>query len=424
MSLFLTIKSRRWTEEGFWKIFNIPEPKLTAKKRLHQGALLFSKDNQTRELIHIRLNTSSMFFTDSSGQGYISNIKWCKVESFVEQSENDSVYGFTVFKLNSHQDFFVATSEALDEWMGHLSKVGILTGFKHDYAKIKKLDSGKFGKVYLCEDSVSREQFAVKRLKKETFKDIKNLRQLYNEVSILRKLKHPNIIKLFKIYEDNATISLVLEYVPYGNLLSRIQKRIKFTPKEVMTFSKKLFETLRYLHSQKIIHRDLKPENILMASSISDCEFKLCDFGLACYVDKSLRNKSGSPGYIAPEILRGSSYSTKADIFSAGVIIYILTSGIPPFYSKQSEKVMKKNKDCKVSFSKNEFKGISPLSIQFINELLNPEPAFRPTSEQVLGHSWMHLACCSESGSMSCSTLNQDPSEKGIYSFNAWGDRF
>lgn len=414
MSLLLLVKLGQRSEDEFWQASDFPQSKFIAKKRLHQGQLLFSRATPTKELINTKLSKSSIFFTDMSGTSYFSNIKWCKVESFTERSSEGFLYGFTIFKLNLQQDFFVATADALDEWMLHLSKVCVLTGFKHDYAKIRKIDSGKFGKVYLCEDMLTREQFAVKRIKKEIIKAPKCLNHLYNEVSILRKLDHPNIIKIFKVYEDKFSISLILEYVPYGNLYSRIQKRIKLAQKEAIIFSKKLFETLRYLHSKGIMHRDLKLENILMTSQTSEIDFKLCDFGLACYVDRSLRTKSGSPGYMAPEILRGNSYSTKADIFSAGVVLYILISGTSPFNSDNSEKVIKSNAECKVSFAKKEFRSISSLTIKFIAELLNPEPTFRPTADQVLSHVIMQLITCSESSSLSFTTLNLDVNEKGI----------
>lgn len=384
---------------SFWQTDEFSHYHIKGKPHIFEGYLSFFYNNEWKEHQLVKLSKGSMYFTELPGVLVSSKIKWCLISSFIEETSLKTLYGFTISLTSTvKQDFYTENSQSLDYWLMFLSQVSIMTSLQEDYVVIKEIDSGKFGTVYLCQDIITHEEFAMKKILKKDLKNIKYLNQIFNEIAILRKLDHENIIKLYKVYEDDKSIYLILEYVQHGNMLKRILKKKKMHEKQVMLFTRNLFEVLGYIHSKGIIHRDLKLENILMTSNIEDSEFKLADFGLACYIDKSLKSKSGSPGYMAPEILRGSPYSTKVDIFSAGIIIFILLTGTSPFVATTTQKIIEKNTKCRINFTGNECKAMSDLAVGFVMEILRSEPTYRPTAQQALKHPWIKYkkSCDSE----------------------------
>ncbi|OMJ84280.1 hypothetical protein SteCoe_14624 [Stentor coeruleus] len=390
MSIFQSVYSQMSDTNSFWQTDEFSNYHTKGKPYIFEGSLSFFYNNEWKENQLVKLSKSTIYFSEQPGVLVSSKIKWCLVSSFIEETSLKTIYGFTI-SLSSTiiQDFYTESSQSLDHWLMFLSQVSIMTTLQEDYVVIKEIDSGKFGTVYLCQDIITHEEYAMKKIFKKDFKNIKYLNQIFNEIAILRKLDHKNIIKLYKVYEDEKTICLILEYVQYGNMLKRILKKKKMHEKQVMHFARSFFEVLEYIHSKGIIHRDLKLENILMTSNIEDSEFKLADFGLACYIDKSFKSKSGSPGYMAPEILRGSPYSTKVDIFSAGIIIFILLTGTSPFVDTTTQKIIEKNTKCRINFMGNECKTMSDLAVGFVMEILRSEPTYRPTAQQALNHPWI-----------------------------------
>ena len=173
-----------------------------------------------------------------------------------------------------------------------------------------------------------------------------------------------------------------MEYVPYGNLLQRINKRKKLKESDVVKFAKEMVEILEFLHSNFILHRDLKLENILMVSKINDFEFKLADFGLACYLDKETNTRSGSPGYLAPELFQRAGRCTpKADMFSFGIIVYTLLTGVSPFRGNSRNAILDKNIKCIIDYKPSLFKEISNEAKGFLKDLLNSHPNERLNAE-------------------------------------------
>jgi serine/threonine protein kinase len=155
-----------------------------------------------------------------------------------------------------------------------------------------------------------------------------------------------------------------------------------------MQFMRNLLEVLTYLHAKGVIHRDLKPENILMTTSDSICSFKIADFGMACYFDIEECTCLGSPGYMAPEMLRGHIYNSKVDIFSAGIIGYVLATGKSAFSGNNLRKTLENNARCQINFSLSEFKKLSHSAVELIKRLLEPDEESRPTAEEALQGGW------------------------------------
>ena len=228
-----------------------------------------------------------------------------------------------------------------------------MSDLEEDFAIIRDLGQGNYATVKLIQElEDEHKDYAVKIISKEEMKKkTRGLSAVISEIEIMRKINHPLFVFLHRIYENDEFVYLVLDHVEGGDLFHRIQKRERLREDVASKFMTNMLEALKYLHSQNIVHRDIKPENILMYSNDDDEEFKICDFGLACVAGDDQALRCGSPGYVAPEILQKKSYNNKVDIFSAGIICYILLSGRTPFYGRTSKEILIKNEECKMHFS-------------------------------------------------------------------------
>merc|ERR1712085_136316 len=156
------------------------------------------------------------------------------------------------------------------------------------------------------------------------------------EIQVLNELQHPHIIRLYKVFEEKDFWYLITEKMMGGELFDRIVAKSYYNEKEARDVCKILFEAIGMCHDNAVAHRDLKPENLLLRSEDNDSEIKIANFGFAKKVLKpnSLTTQCGTPGYVAPEILEGNAYDTKSDMWSLGVIVYILLGGILHLLSK------------------------------------------------------------------------------------------
>jgi calcium-dependent protein kinase len=177
-----------------------------------------------------------------------------------------------------------------------------------------------------------------------------------SEINIMIKMDHPNIIKLYEVYEDKRYIHLIMELSTGGELFDRIMDRIMskslYTEKEAASLFKQLMSAICYCHSQGICHRDLKPENLLLGSPAEDAPLKVIDFGLSKIFtshNHKMTTKVGTAYYVSPEVLSGD-YDEKCDIWSSGVILYILLTGEPPFNGANDNEIYKKILAKKFSF--------------------------------------------------------------------------
>jgi len=164
---------------------------------------------------------------------------------------------------------------------------------------------------------------------------------LFNEINILRSLDHPNIVKMYEFFEDDKRYYIVTEICKGGELFDEIINRGKFSERDAAILMKQLLMCVNYCHSNNVVHRDLKPENILLEANKDFDQIKIIDFGTSLTVDptKTLDEKLGTPYYIAPEVLN-KKYNHKCDIWSSGVISYIVLSGIPPFNGANDQEIM------------------------------------------------------------------------------------
>ena len=249
------------------------------------------------------------------------------MESGFELTDTTPVFRFRLISGENGQDFYVDSAEKRDLWLNHLSKVALMTNIEREIALDREIGSGNYATVYLGRRLVDQMPVAIKEIAKSALlPSEKACFSFINEVEIMRSLDHPHILKVLHLYEDAAKYYFVLQYAPGGDLLQHLHSVGRLAEAQSAAFMKEFLRTMGYMHEKGVVHRDLKPDNVLLMSSGEVLDFKIADFGLAALSSPgdSLTLRCGSPGYVAPEILERQAYDSKVDIFSAGVLLYIL----------------------------------------------------------------------------------------------------
>lgn len=287
----------------------------------------------------------------------------------------------------------------------------------HFTTPVKILGEGGFSKVVMGSVMASKEKVAIKCLDMQTIKDdAHGVEDLENETSILSRCEHANIIKLYDFIEDapNNMYWMVLEIVDGGELFTRILRKEKYTEAEARDAILELLDVLGYLHDMSIVHRDLKPENLLLKSNESDSELKLADFGFAAVCQgENRKTQCGTPGYVAPEIVLGQKYGVQTDMWSCGVILFILIGGYPPFYGNNPQQVFQDIVSANYTFMPEVWDVVSPDAKDLIVKMLTLDPNQRITARQAMRHPWFLQA------TTSLMSINLDKSLKQFRTWNA-----
>lgn len=272
-----------------------------------------------------------------------------------------------------------------------------------------ELGRGATSVVYRCKQKGTQKPYALKVLKKTVDKKI-----VRTEIGVLLRLSHPNIIKLKEIFETPAEISLVLELVTGGELFDRIVEKGYYSERDAADAVKQILEAVAYLHENGIVHRDLKPENLLYATPAPDAPLKIADFGLSKIVEHQVLMKTvcGTPGYCAPEILRGCAYGPEVDMWSVGVITYILLCGFEPFYDERGDQFMfRRILNCEYYFISPWWDEVSLNAKDLVKKLIVLDPKKRLTTFQALQHPWVT--------GKAANFVHMDTAQKKLQEFNA-----
>lgn len=204
-------------------------------------------------------------------------------------------------------------------------------------------------------------------------------------------MDHPNILKCLGFFDEEEMYYLVMEYMEGGELFDRIVKKTFYSEKEARDLVYILLSTIHYCHTRNVVHRDLKPENLLLSSLDDDAHVKLADFGFAIQSGgyMSLKTQCGTPGYVAPEILSTQPYGKAVDMWSIGVITYILLGGYPPFHDDNQKVLFQKIKTAEYEFHPEYWDAVSSEAKDLISRLLKVNPLERYTAAEALNHSWI-----------------------------------
>ncbi|XP_068103455.1 calcium/calmodulin-dependent protein kinase type IV isoform X1 [Hyperolius riggenbachi] len=298
-----------------------------------------------------------------------------------------------------------SASAAPDYWIDGSNKDTLARYYELE----SELGRGATSVVYRCRQKGTQKPFAVKMLKKTVDKKI-----VRTEIGVLLRLSHPNIIKLKEIFETPTEISLVLELVTGGELFDRIVEKGYYSERDAADAVKQILEAVAYLHENGIVHRDLKPENLLYATPAPDAPLKIADFGLSKIVDDQVTMKTvcGTPGYCAPEILRGCAYGPEVDMWSVGIITYILLCGFEPFYDERGDQYMfKRILNCDYDFVSPWWDDVSLNAKDLVRKLIVFDPKKRLTTLQALQHPWVT--------GKATNFAHMDNAQKKLQEFNA-----
>ena len=252
------------------------------------------------------------------------------------------------------------------------------------------MGEGAFSVVIEATKKGTAESYAVKVVTKAKLTREDEI-ALVDEINILTELKHKHIIRLYDVFDEKAYWYLITEIMTGGELFDRIVSKAFYNEKEARDVCKILFEAIGFCHSKSVCHRDLKPENLLLRTISNDSDIKIADFGFAKKVltPNSLTTQCGTPGYVAPEILEGVSYDIQSDMWSLGVIIYIILGGYPPFIEQNQRELFRKIRRGQYEFHEEYWGSVSTDAKDMIKCLLTVQPAKRMTANQALQHKWM-----------------------------------
>ncbi|KAJ4788493.1 Calcium-dependent protein kinase family protein [Rhynchospora pubera] len=261
------------------------------------------------------------------------------------------------------------------------------------YSIGRKLGQGQFGTTYLCVEKSTGKEFACKSIAKRKLMSEEDVEDVRREIRIMHHLAgHPNVISIIGAYEDAVAVHLVMELCAGGELFDRIIQKGHYSEKAAAELARVIVSVIEQCHSLGVMHRDLKPENFLFVNQEESSPLKTIDFGLSIFFKPGevLTDVVGSPYYVAPEVLL-KHYGPEADVWSAGVIIYILLSGVPPFWDETEQGIFEQVLKGQLDFSSDPWPAISEDSKDLIRKMLIREPKKRLNAHEVLCHPWMRV---------------------------------
>ncbi|XP_010908659.1 calcium-dependent protein kinase 17 isoform X1 [Elaeis guineensis] len=261
------------------------------------------------------------------------------------------------------------------------------------YSLGRKLGQGQFGTTYLCVEKTTGKEYACKSIAKRKLVTEEDVEDVRREIQIMHHLAgHPNVISIVGAYEDAVAVHLVMELCAGGELFDRIIQRGHYSEKAAAELARVIVSVVEACHSLGVMHRDLKPENFLFVNQKEESPLKTIDFGLSIFFKPgdTFTDVVGSPYYVAPEVLL-KRYGPEADVWSAGVIIYILLSGVPPFWDESEQGIFEQVLKGDLDFSSDPWPSISESAKDLVKRMLVRDPKKRLTAHEVLCHPWVQV---------------------------------
>ncbi|KAK8672095.1 hypothetical protein V6N13_110469 [Hibiscus sabdariffa] len=268
------------------------------------------------------------------------------------------------------------------------------TGNLKEYYNLgKKLGQGQFGTTFLCVEKGTGKEYACKSIAKRKLVTPEDVDDVKREIQIMHHLAgHPNVVKIKEAYEDSVAVHVVMELCAGGELFDRIVQRGHYSERKAADLARTIVGVVEACHSMGVMHRDLKPENFLFVNEKEDSPLQAIDFGLSIFFKpgETLSDVVGSPYYVAPEVLR-KHYGPEADVWSAGVIVYILLSGVPPFWGETEQEIFEEVLNGELDFTSDPWPNISESAKDLVKKMLVRDTKKRITAHEVLRHPWVQV---------------------------------
>ena len=306
--------------------------------------------------------------------------------------EDRQYYSFSLIYPHVTRNYLLKKKKRLNAWVNHLKKAIDLTVLSEFFDVKGTLGKGKFGLVKLGIHKLTGRKVAIKIINKQGLTE-QEMQLTKTEIEILKIGQHPNIITLYDVIENEEKIYIIMEYCAGSDLFAYIEERnFKLPEKHAAQIIRKLSSAVYYLHSFGIIHRDVKPENILMTDKTEYADIRLLDFGLSKIVRQGEKctEPYGTLSYVSPEVLQDIPYDERCDLWSIGVITYLLLSGVLPFDDENNIKeIARKTVYEKTPFYPTLFQDVSKEAIDFVDKLLQKDPDKRMKMTELFEHPWM-----------------------------------
>ncbi|MCQ2817119.1 MAG: protein kinase [archaeon] len=306
--------------------------------------------------------------------------------------EGKHLYNFSILYPQKARTYYMEDEAECERWLEKLNRAINYKSLSQQYEIKEKAGKGKFGLVKIAMHKDTGRKVAIKIMARKDM-TASDLELAKTEMDILKVCQHPNIIKLYDVYDSPDYIYLVMEYCGGGDLFSYIEKRgYKLPEPKACEIIHKLSMAIFYIHSYGIVHRDLKPENILMTDTSDNADIRLLDFGLSKIIGptEKCREPYGTLSYVAPEVLKEKPYGKEVDLWSIGIITYLLLCGFLPFDDENSEReIARQTIQDPVPYPSQVWSKLSPEAKNFVDGLLKKKPEERMSITQVLEHDWI-----------------------------------
>ena len=365
------------------------------EEEITEGYLYKIQENKMKK-IYFRLICKDLYYYKSKdtkkhkGMHNLSGV-YIKDEGAVTIN-NKKLYCFSIIFPTKERKYYLQDESEYIKWVESIRKVVHYSNISDIYEIKGSLGKGKFGQVKLGIHKETGRQVAIKIINKNYLEGM-DMEQIKAEIDILKIAKHPNIIKLYDVFENEKYIYIIMEYCPGGDLFSYIEKRdFKLKEERAAEIIHKLCTAVYFLHQYGIVHRDLKPENILMMDQSETSDIRLVDFGLGKMLGPGGKcdEPFGTFSYVAPEVLQEKPYDFKVDLFAIGIITYLLVAGFLPFDDENDEKEIARQTVYEPTpYPKKIWDNISLEAKMFVDNLLDKNPEKRMNLQEVLQHKWL-----------------------------------
>jgi Ca2+-binding EF-hand superfamily protein len=355
-----------------------------------------TENNKMKKYYLVVLGKDIYYYKSDTKQDLLGmhNLSGCFVKENAEKKiEGQTYYSFSVIFSNKTRRYFTKDKEEMQQWMSSLKQAIGYQSFFDFYDVQTDLGEGKFGMVKLGIHKNSGEKVAIKIIKKDSM-TVSDMELVRSEIDIMKLCKHPNVVRLLDHFENSEYIFIVMEYLAGGDLSNFFnEKNFDFDEPTAANVISQICSGIKYIHQFGIVHRDLKPENIMLTTSDGKGSFKVMDFGLSKILGplEKACDGFGTLSFVAPEVLIRQPYNKQIDIWSIGVILYYMLSGILPFddESDNEEIIAKRTVFVELQFPPKKFKGRSKEVLDFITKCLIKDPNKRISIEQILEHEWI-----------------------------------